>query len=90
MDTKATLLTLLASPAEPRWTISAIARAAGVPWYAVRRYVREPNAGLRGEYQARLNEFAWNESRSKEQIETETTNERETNGNGNAETDHVE
>lgn len=82
MDTKSTLLTLLASPAEPRWTISAIARAAGVPWYAVRRYVREPNAGLRGEYQARLNEFA--------RIETETTNERETNGNGNAETDHVE
>ena len=37
MDTKSTLLTLLASTAEPRWSISAIARAAGVPWYAVRR-----------------------------------------------------
>ena len=53
MDTKSTLLTLLASTAEPRWSISAIARAAGVPWYAVRRYVREPGAGLREEYQAR-------------------------------------
>jgi hypothetical protein len=57
-NTKHILLALLASPAEPRWTISAIARAAGVPWWAVRRYVREPNAGLREEYQARLNEFA--------------------------------
>jgi hypothetical protein len=61
MDTKATLLTLLASPAEPRWTISAIARAAGVPWYAVRRYVREPNAGLREEYQAQIDAFALSE-----------------------------
>lgn len=58
MDTKATLLTLLASTTEPRWTISAIARAAGVPWWAVRRYVREPGAGLREEYQARLDKFA--------------------------------
>lgn len=61
MDTKATLITLLSSPAEPRWTISAIARAAGVPWYAVRRYVREPGAGLREPYQARLD--AWVRSR---------------------------
>jgi hypothetical protein len=58
MDTKSTLLTLLASPAEPRWTISAIARAAGVPWYAVRRYVREPNAGLSTAYQTAIDEFA--------------------------------
>lgn len=58
MDTKQTLLTLLSSPAEPRWTISAIARAAGVPWWAVRRYVREPGAGLREEYQAALDKFA--------------------------------
>ncbi len=58
MDTKQTLITLLSSTTEPRWTISAIARAAGVPWWAVRRYVREPVAGLREEYQARLNEFA--------------------------------
>lgn len=58
MDTKATLLTLLSSPAEPRWTISAIARAAGVPWWAVRRYVREPGAGLGAEYQAKLDAFA--------------------------------
>lgn len=58
MNTKTTLLALLASPAEPRWTISAIARAAGVPWWAVRRYVREPDAGLREEYQARLDAFA--------------------------------
>jgi hypothetical protein len=58
MDTKSTLLALLASTAEPRWTISAIARAAGVPWWAVRRYVREPDAGLGAEYQAALDKFA--------------------------------
>lgn len=58
METKSTLLALLASTTEPRWTISAIARAAGVPWWAVRRYVREPGAGLREEYQARLDKFA--------------------------------
>jgi len=58
MDTKATLLALLASTTEPRWTISAIARASGIPWWAVRRYVREPAAGLREEYQARLDKFA--------------------------------
>jgi hypothetical protein len=57
MDTKQKLLALLGT-GEPRWTISAIARAAGVPWWAVRRYVREPGAGLREPYQARLNEFA--------------------------------
>ncbi len=62
MDTKATLITLLSSPAEPRWSISAIARAAGVPWWAVRRYVREPGAGLREEYQARLDKFAREQS----------------------------
>lgn len=58
MDTKQTLLTLLASTTEPRWTISAIARAVGVLWWAVRRYVREPGAGLREEYQTRLDKFA--------------------------------
>ena len=43
-DTKSTLISLLASTTEPRWSISAIARAAGIPWWAVRRYVREPAA----------------------------------------------
>lgn len=61
MDTKSTLIALLSSPAEPRWTISAIARAAGVPWWAVRRYVREPGAGLREEYQAQIDAFALSE-----------------------------
>ncbi len=57
MDTKQKLLALLGT-GEPRWTISAIARASGVPWYAVRRYVREPGAGLREEYQAQIDAFA--------------------------------
>ena len=58
MDIKAKLIALLASTTEPRWTVSAIARASGVPRHSVRRFVKEPDAGLSREYMERLDKFA--------------------------------
>lgn len=56
--TKQILTDLLQADVQPPWTIAAIARAADVPFHAVRRYIKEPGAGVREPYRQRLDAFA--------------------------------
>lgn len=58
MTARAYLLRLLARTTEPRWTVSAIARATGVPQHVLWRWLRGNQETIRTErYREAVEEF---------------------------------